>query len=239
MEEEKYIVQSLQTVVKKEILNDEKNKNYIYESLQTVVKEEILNNENIESIEIKLIVEYEDALTKTYLLTYKRINDEKMFSVTSIIEIKQNEMTIKGNKRIIESKKEISYNINYLQVIKFEKIIQDITDNYNRNFNIDRINNIKKIDIESTKINMKKEGQQEPTQGGKLKAKGQKKKPSKKPVVYQSKENKYKEVLGKRMKIYKKPDSRKEFVRYKGELVALVEYKKSKKEMAKSKNAKK
>lgn len=83
--------------------------------------------------------------------------------------------------------------------------------------------------LEDVKINV----------GGKLKAKGQKKKPSKKPVVSQSKENKYKEVLGKRMKIYKKPDSRKEFVRYKGELVALVEYKKSKKEMAKSKNAKK
>lgn len=221
-------------------MEKEERKNYINDSLQSVLGEDNdLKDENIESIEITLIVEYEDALTKTYLLTYKRINDEKMFSVTSIIEIKQNEMTIKGNKRIIESKKEISDNINYLQVIMFGKIIQDITDNYNRNFNIDRINNIKKIDIESTKINKKKEGQQEPTQGGKLKAKGQKKKPSKKPVVSQSKENKYKEVLGKRMKIYKKPDSRKEFVRYKGELVALVEYKKSKKEMAKSKNAKK
>ena len=221
-------------------MEKEERKNYINDSLQSVLGEDNdLKDENIESIEITLIVEYEDALTKTYLLTYKRINDEKMFSVTSIIEIKQNEMTIKGNKRIIESKKEISDNINYLQVIMFGKIIQDITDNYNKKFNINRINNIKKIDIESTKINKKKEGQQEPTQGGKLKAKGQKKKPSKKPVVYQSKENKYKEVLGKRMKIYKKPDSRKEFVRYKGELVALVEYKKSKKEMAKSKNAKK
>lgn len=221
-------------------MEKEERKNYINDSLQSVLGEDNdLKDENIESIEITLIVEYEDALTKTYLLTYKRINDEKMFSVTSIIEIKQNEMTIKGNKRIIESKKEISDNINYLQVIMFGKIIQDITDNYNKKFNINRINNIKKIDIESTKINKKKEGQQEPTQGGKVKAKGQKKKTSKKPVVSQSKENKYKEVLGKRMKIYKKPDSRKEFVRYKGELVALVEYKKSKKEMAKSKNAKK
>ena len=74
--------------------------------------------------------------------------------------------------------------------------------------------------------------------GGKLK-KGQKKIKSKKPVVSQNKENKYKDVLGKRMKIYEKPDSRKEFVRYKGELVELVEYKKSMKEIAKKQNAKK
>ncbi len=74
--------------------------------------------------------------------------------------------------------------------------------------------------------------------GGKLK-KGQKKIKSKKSVVSQNKENKYKDVLGKRMKIYEKPDSRKEFVRYKGELVALVEYKKSMKEIAKKQNAKK
>jgi len=74
--------------------------------------------------------------------------------------------------------------------------------------------------------------------GGKLK-KGQKKIKSKKSVVSQNKENKYKDVLGKRMKIYEKPDSRKEFVRYKGELVELVEYKKSMKEIAKKQNAKK
>ncbi len=55
--------------------------------------------------------------------------------------------------------------------------------------------------------------------GGNLKVKGQKKKTLKHPV------SQYKAVLGKRMKIYKKPDSRKEYVKYKGELVSLVEYK--------------
>lgn len=58
-------------------------------------------------------------------------------------------------------------------------------------------------------------------EGGKLKAKLKSNNVSKKPIAYQ-----YKEVLGKRMKIYKKPDSRKEYVKYKGELVSLVEYKK-------------
>ena len=74
--------------------------------------------------------------------------------------------------------------------------------------------------------------------GGKFKKKSQKKKTFKKPVISQNKENKYKEVLGKRMKIYKKPDSRKEFVRYKGELVPLVEYKKTMKEIVRAKNKK-
>ena len=42
----------------------------------------------------------------------------------------------------------------------------------------------------------------------------------------------------KRMKIYKKPDSRKEYVKYKGELVPLVEYKKTMKEIVRAKNKK-
>ncbi len=60
--------------------------------------------------------------------------------------------------------------------------------------------------------------------GGKLK-KNQKKKTFKNPIVSQNKESQYKEVLGKRMKIYKKPDSRKEYVKYKGELHLISDYK--------------
>ena len=95
---------------------------------------------------------------------------------------------------------------------------------------------VKLIDKVSSdlKEQMKQEKPEEPEekQGGKLK-KGQKKIKSKKPVVSQNKQSIYKEILGKQMKIYEKPDSRKEFVRYKGELVELVEYKKSMKEIAK------
>ena len=40
------------------------------------------------------------------------------------------------------------------------------------------------------------------------------------------------------MKIYKKPDSRKEYVKYKRELVPLVEYKKTMKEIVRAKNKK-
>ena len=70
--------------------------------------------------------------------------------------------------------------------------------------------------------------------GFKLKTKNKINKVSKKSI----KENKYKEVLGKRMKIYKKPDSRIEYVKYKGELVPLVEYKKTMKEIVRAKNKK-
>jgi hypothetical protein len=48
---------------------------------------------------------------------------------------------------------------------------------------------------------------------------------SKKPVVSQKKQIIYKEIFGKQMKIYKMPDSRKEYVKYKGELLHISDYK--------------
>ena len=61
--------------------------------------------------------------------------------------------------------------------------------------------------------------------GGKRKSKGNSKKVAKKPVVSQKKQSIYKEILGKQMKIYKIPDSRKEYVKYKGELHLIADYK--------------
>jgi len=61
--------------------------------------------------------------------------------------------------------------------------------------------------------------------GGKRKSKGKSKKVAKKPVVSQKKQSIYKEILGKQMKIYKMPDSRKEYVKYKGELLHISDYK--------------
>ena len=61
--------------------------------------------------------------------------------------------------------------------------------------------------------------------GGKRKTKGKSKKVAKKPVVSQKKQSIYKEILGKQMKIYKMPDSRKEYVKYKGDLLHISDYK--------------
>ena len=59
----------------------------------------------------------------------------------------------------------------------------------------------------------------------KQKSKGKSNKVSKKPVVSQKKQSISKEILGKQMKIYKMPDSRKEYVKYKGELHSISDYK--------------
>ena len=61
--------------------------------------------------------------------------------------------------------------------------------------------------------------------GGKRKSKGNSKKVAKKPVASQKKQSIYKEILGKQMKIYKMPDSRKEYVKYKGDLHLITDYK--------------
>jgi hypothetical protein len=63
------------------------------------------------------------------------------------------------------------------------------------------------------------------TEGGKRKSKGKSNKVAKKPAVSQKKQSVYKEIFGKQMKIYKMPDSRKEYVKYKGELHPISEYK--------------
>jgi hypothetical protein len=71
--------------------------------------------------------------------------------------------------------------------------------------------------------------------GGKPKAKSKKNNVSKKPVVSQNKQSEYKEILGKKMKIYKIPDSRKQYVRYKGELHSISDYKNLMKQKAAAK----
>ena len=76
--------------------------------------------------------------------------------------------------------------------------------------------------------------------GGKRISKGKSNKVAKKPVVSQKKQSVYKEIFGKQMKIYKMPDSRKEYVKYKGELHPISEYKSlmKQKAMAKAKTKK-
>jgi hypothetical protein len=84
------------------------------------------------------------------------------------------------------------------------------------------------------------QNEQEYVDGGKRISKGKSKKVAKKPAVSQKKQSVYKEIFGKQMKIYKMPDSRKEYVKYKGELHPISEYKSlmKQKAMAKPKSKK-
>ena len=82
-----------------------------------------------------------------------------------------------------------------------------------------------KQDEEEEKEHPYKQEEEEEVSGGKRISKGKSNKVAKKPVVSQKKQSVYKEIFGKQMKIYKMPDSRKEYVKYKGELHPISEYK--------------
>jgi hypothetical protein len=105
-----------------------------------------------------------------------------------------------------------------------KQVLEELLRKYNSaakdyyDYDEDFINLIKSVENE---YNIKAEEQE----GGKRKSKGKSKKVSKKPVVSQKKQSEYKEILGKKMKIYKMPDSRKEYVKYKGELHHITHYK--------------
>lgn len=161
-----------------------------------------------------LIISRKEPIFTPGSATAKAIKDHVVFLIHKHIKGNQFNFlsdvlvqTVFDKFNIIEKEAKFNIDFQYKQMFMRINILDDV------------INELK----EKYNISISKEEKKE---GGKLK-KGQKKKTSKKPVVSQNKENKYKEVLGKRMKIYKKTDSRKEFVRYKGELVPLVEYKKS------------
>ena len=133
-----------------------------------------------------------------------------------------------------------------------ENIKTDNIENLGKNFNlIKHFVSIVSQNISSVKYANKKveEAQERATNaaltigikitlGGKLKVKGKSNKNSKKPVASQKTQNQYKEILGKRMKIYKMPDSRKEYVKYKGELYHITDYKNIIKQITKAKSKK-
>jgi hypothetical protein len=82
-----------------------------------------------------------------------------------------------------------------------------------------------KARIARAKASQSTEEASQSTEGGKRISKGKSNNVAKKPAVSQKKQSIYKEIFGKQMKIYKMPDSRKEYVRYKGELHPISEYK--------------
>jgi hypothetical protein len=107
----------------------------------------------------------------------------------------------------------------YINYIKNNKNLSELNKSLIEMLNNDL--NKEKYILKNEKNYILEEGQA----GGKRKSKGNSKKVSNKPVVSQKKQSIYKEILGKQMKIYKMPDSRKEYVKYKGELLHISDYK--------------
>ena len=142
------------------------------------------------------------------------IQDERwtdLFALNQIYDIYNNKNTIEAEKYLIEAK----YRINE----HYSEIVNGIPS---------QPSNVS-TDEEAWRKGM--------GFGGKRISKGKSNKVAKKPVVSQKKQSIYKEIFGKQMKIYKMPDSRKEYVKYKGELHPISEYKSlmKQKAMAKSK----
>ena len=109
---------------------------------------------------------------------------------------------------------------------KYNKIIEDYENLLKDNETaIESINTEIRESIPNVTENLLKETKDLGLTGGKRKSKGKSKKVAKKPVASQKKQSIYKEILGKQMKIYKMPDSRKEYVKYKGELLRISDYK--------------
>ena len=144
-----------------------------------------------------------------------------------------------------------NYNINPRDIKLYKRIIQhlnttkdylDSGETLNKNNAIDIAQQVRAlIPISSSLYNVVLNAVYIDVQNGKLGgkriSKGKSNKVAKKPVVSQTKQSVYKEIFGKQMKIYKMPDSRKEYVKYKGELHPISEYKSlmKQKAMAKSK----
>ena len=109
---------------------------------------------------------------------------------------------------------------------KYNKIIEDYENLLKDNETaIESINTEIRESIPNVTENLLKETKDLGLTGGKRKSKGKSKKVAKKPVASQKKQSIYKEILGKQMKIYKMPDSRKEYVKYKGDLHLITDYK--------------
>jgi len=142
----------------------------------------------------------------------------------------------------LESKKKYENEKNSINLNKLYKAYntyRDYTNNYIDYINNNNLAELNKSTIKLLNDDLNKEEeyilQQEDQRGGKRISKANSKKVAKKPVVSQKKQSECKEILGKKMKIYKMPDSRKEYVKYKGELHHIADYKNLMKQKANAK----
>ena len=167
---------------------------------------------------------------------YKRqaeLNKLRMF------DINNNNTTPTKQQKLNDITKELAKNISYKSEIQGQldlknkelkdeqddQVIKDIRENIERLL-LERTELTDKINsLSNDYLSLRKEVEAEQQGGGKRKSKRNSKKVAKKPVASQKKQSIYKEILGKQMKIYKMPDSRKEYVKYKGDLHLITDYK--------------
>ena len=187
--------------------------------LYDIVVEKLKKKNNI-SYDRGLAYDYENMLypSKTYynVVTKAVNNDEKMeflrknnYDINYLYNFLDNNPPEYNNKALYQQKNIKSYVDNFT-----EEELKTFISNYNEE---------KKTTMEATMEATIEDNQV--SSGGKRKSKDKSKKVSKKPVVSQKKQSIYKEILGKQMKIYKMPDSRKEYVKYKGDLHLITDYK--------------
>ena len=183
--------------------------------LYDIVVEKLKKKNNI-SYDRGLAYDYENMLypSKTYYneVTKAVDNDEKMeflrknnYDINYLYNFLDNNPPEYNNKALYQQKNIKSYVDNFT-----EEELKTFISNYNEE---------KKTTMEATIED------NQVSSGGKRNSKDKSKKVSKKPVVSQKKQSIYKEILGKQMKIYKMPDSRKEYVKYKGDLHLITDYK--------------
>jgi hypothetical protein len=161
-----------------------------------------------------------DSISEDSLEYYKERNSDKL-KYANLLDNKLSELSIQKEEAFSESLK---------QLIKISDIIKDSGDDIYKYYiynnciyhhysiieSFPPIHNGAKLWKYSDQM---KDWINNSKSGGKPKAK------SKKNKISQKKQSEYKEILGKKMKIYKMPDSRKEYVKYKGELHHIADYK--------------
>ena len=157
-----------------------------------------------------------DRRNITYLDIYESHIDELKYKIPSL-ENKEDE-----NKED-ENKEDIIRAWYAIDIIKRFRSISVVSPVYSQNINNSLYREYSLY--YDVLAEVQNEQESKGVNGGKRISKGKSNKVAKKPVVSQKKQSVYKEIFGKQMKIYKMPDSRKEYVKYKGELHPISEYK--------------
>ena len=192
-----------------------------------------LKNTLINNYVNDIISNHDNPYNKDFLRHYDAKDDDYDLKIYLLKGIMLDDLR-KHEKKLILNRREEAFANEVRQRLKNSNLwwklrqeeahVKVLRDNLENSNMIDKITR----DLSKTRIN---NGGYKKTSNSKINSK----KVSNKPVVSQKKHSIYKEILGKKMKIYKMPDSQKEYVKYKGELHHISDYKDLMKQKAKPK----